>query len=276
MKKTVVTIVLPIYNGSKTVGRAIDSVISQTIFPSCELILINDCSRDDSSKIAQRYASKYKNIRFVDNKRNQGITKNQNLALSVSTGEYLARIDQDDRWIDERKLEKQVAFLSENHDHDLVGTWAKVVNEDGRDFELVPPTDDTTIRRKMLMASMFVSPSVMFRTNLMKRIGGYREDLRYGTEDYEYWLRIGTVGKFANLPEYCLEYSFHMSSYSVANKANAIKEHVGIIKKYKSDYPGYWFAWSKNAAQYMLLRIPFLKRVYIKLVPIVAKYIYHG
>ncbi len=273
--KYLVSVVIPLFNGEKTIRKAVDSVIEQTLFDKTELILIDDGSEDKSFQIAEKLAKKYpKNIFALKNPHNLGIAKTQNIGLKRATGKYVARLDQDDLWIDNEKLKKQAAALEKDPSLGLVGTWTKVANANGPDFMMIPPTEDQKIREKMLMACMFVAPSVMFRKALSEKIGFYREDLKYGTEDYEYWLRIGTVAKFKNIPEYCLEYHFHPASYSNQNKIMAIREHVSIIKNYKTAYPHFTRSYLKNSIQYNLLKIKFLRKIYNYIVPRIAGKIY--
>jgi len=270
----IVSIIIPLFNGDKTIDRAIKSIIAQTYFTKSELIIVDDGSSDKSKNIAGSFAKTNRNIKLLHNRYNLGIAKTQNVGLEKARGRYIARLDQDDEWIDNKKLEKQVTILQNNRDIGLVGTWAKVISEKGKDFNLEPAVYDQEIRSKILLANMFIAPSVMFRRELLKKIGYYREDLIHGTEDYEYWLRIGTIMKFANIPDYCLKYNFSPKSHSYTNKANATAEHLSIIKQYKKNYPHYTRALIKNSIQYNLLKIKFLQKYYHLIVPRVAGRIY--
>lgn len=275
MKNTLVSVIIPIYNGEKTLERAVSSVLNQTIFSQVEIVLIDDGSKDKSLQLAKRIQKKNpNNVTLVINEKNLGIAKTQNKGLRVAKGQFIARLDQDDLFIDKKKLEKQSKALLNDPDLGLIGTWTKVINEDGPNFELIPPTTDEKIRKKLLMASMFVAPSVMFRKSLVNKIGYYLEDLRYGTEDFEYWLRIGTHAKLANLGDFCLKYHFHPTSYSNQNKVHAMREHLQIISRYKKDYPGFTKAYFKNYVQYNLLKISFLRKFYNYIVPRIAGKIY--
>lgn len=275
MKKILVSVILPIYNGERTLERAIFSVVNQSRFKDLEIILIDDGSKDKSNEVARKFCNDYPdNIFIYFNKTNQGIAKTQNIGLKKARGKYIARIDQDDIWTDKSKIEKQLERLQNDSSIGLVGTWAMVVNENGPDFKLSPPAEDSLIRKQFLMASMFVSPSVMFRKDLTNRIGYYREDLKYGTEDYEYWLRIGAVAKLANIPYYCMEYHFHMTSYSNQKKIQALQEHSQIIKGYAKDYPNFKIAYMKNIIQSNILKLKFARVIYDYLVPRIASRIY--
>jgi len=274
MKKPIISIIIPIFNGEKTIRRAIRSVISQTYFINSELILIDDGSNDKSINVIQTFMKKYPNISLIRNKHNLGIAKTQNIGLKRARGKYVARLDQDDKWINNKKLEKQAFMLEKNPKLGLIGTWTKVINHNGPDFTLTPPTSDRQIRNKILFADMFAAPSVIFRKSLVDKIGYYREDLCFGTEDYEYWLRIGTVARFAILPEFTLEYHFDAHSFSSKNKVRAMKEHLAIIKEYKLHYPNYRRAFIKNTIQMNILKVSLLEKFYGLIAPRLAKIIY--
>lgn len=93
-----VSVIIPVYNAESTIGNAIDSVINQTMnFEDIELILVDDNSSDDSSKIIQEYADKYGNIKFIKLTENSGLpSKPRNVGIDNSTAPYLMFMDNDD------------------------------------------------------------------------------------------------------------------------------------------------------------------------------------
>ena len=273
--KPQVSVIIPLYNGEKTIGKAMQSVATQSLFKQIELVIVDDGSKDNGLAKARKIAKTLPlTVRFYKNAQNQGIAKTQNKGLKNATGKYIARLDQDDLWIDKDKIKKQVALLEKNKGVGLVGTWTKVKNHNGPDFVLTPPKNDREIRQKILFADLFAAPSVLFRRDLIKRIGRYREDLCFGTEDYEYWLRIGTVAKFAILPQFTLEYHFHAKSYSSQNKVAGMREHLKIIKQYQSHYPNYRRALIKNTIQLNILKIRWLEKFYGLIAPRLAGRVY--
>ncbi|MFA6385997.1 MAG: glycosyltransferase [Candidatus Paceibacterota bacterium] len=245
MKKTnnLVSIILPVYNGGKYIRRAIESVTAQT-FSHWELLIIDDGSNDNTEDISREYINKDNRIHFLKNEVNLGIQKTLNKGLREAKGEYIARIDDDDEWVDKDKLQKQVEFLNENPDHVLVGTGVIVIDENGLElFRYLLPENDGDIRKKILGKNCFVHSSVMFRKNLALIFGGYSEDAAVKhIEDYDLWLKMGTAGKLANLPIYAVKFTLRGGSISSVNKIEQFKKNINLAKKYKNKYPNYFGA----------------------------------
>lgn len=98
-----ITIIIPVFNTEKFLEKCIESVLGQT-YKNIEIILINDASIDKSGEICEEYAKKYNNIKYINNKKNQGVSKTRNIGIENSTGRYICFIDSDD-YISENYLE---------------------------------------------------------------------------------------------------------------------------------------------------------------------------
>jgi len=240
----VVSIILPTYNGSDRIQRAIESILAQT-YQDWELIVIDDGS-DDQTKTATAISLFLSDsrIKYLKNDHNLGIQKTLNRGLEQAKGTYIARIDDDDRWSDTTKLAQQVDFLDQRPNYVLVGTGIIMVDEN--DEELIRyllPQDDRSIRQKILGKNCFVHSSVLFKKDAVQRVGGYDEskDVLH-LEDYDLWMKLGRVGLFANLPLYAVSFTLRSEGLSSKNKIHQAKKAFNIAKKYKHDYPGYMFA----------------------------------
>lgn len=235
-----VSIILPTYNGGKYIKRAIESVMTQT-FSDWELLIIDDGSTDDTERIVKEFASKDSRIIYLKNENNLGIQKTLNRGLKESKGEYIARIDDDDEWVDKDKIKKQVEFLESKPDHVLVGTGVIVINENNNElFRYLLPESDKDIKGRILGKNCFVHSSVMFRKLTALEFGGYDESTSTRhIEDYDLWLKFGTVGKFANLPTYAIKFTQRKGSISGKNKIEQFKKNINLIKNYKNKYPNY-------------------------------------
>jgi glycosyltransferase involved in cell wall biosynthesis len=247
MSTPLVSIIIPTYNGANRIFGAIRSVVSQT-YTNWELFVIDDGSTDNTGVIVSNFIKNDIRIKYVKNDVNLGIQKTLNKGLRGATGEYIARIDDDDIWIDEKKLEKQVEFLEKNNDYVLVGTGAIVVDEQKEElFRYLVPSLDQEIRNKILLKNCFVHSSVMFRKETVVKMGGYDESSStLHVEDYDLWLRLGTVGKFENLPIYATIFSLREGSLSSVNKIDQFRKNINLIKLYKNKYPRYFLAYIFN------------------------------
>ena len=110
------------YNRASLVTRAIKSVIDQS-FNDWEFIIVDDASNDETSRILSEWQKKEKRIKIIRNEinlwRDKGLAGNLNKAIKEARGKYIARIDDDDHWINSDKLKKQVEFLEQNPDYVL-------------------------------------------------------------------------------------------------------------------------------------------------------------
>src|SRR3989338_1379355 len=156
-----ITVLITVFNGEKYLNECIDSVLNQS-FEDFEFLIIDDKSTDGSLKIIKSYADK--KIRIIENHKNFGQVKSLNIGLDSARGEYVARLDQDDVMIKDR-LAKQLDFLRKNPDVSAVGTWARVIDEQGSVFKRsCPPA-----RNEQMLANVFfvcyylIHPSVTFR-----------------------------------------------------------------------------------------------------------------
>jgi teichuronic acid biosynthesis glycosyltransferase TuaG len=111
--KPVVSIITPAFNSSKLIGQAIRSVQLQT-FKNWEMIIVDDCSTDDTPAVVTRYAAEDSRIRLICRSENGGPARARNAALKSAKGRYIAFLDSDDLWLS-KKLELQLAFMAEQN-----------------------------------------------------------------------------------------------------------------------------------------------------------------
>lgn len=124
-----VSVLLPSYNHEKYVGRTIESVLNQT-FGDLELIIVDDCSRDNSAEIIKGYMAKDSRIKAKFHSKNMGISRTMNDALSMATGEYVAFFSSDDEWF-KHKLERQLEVLREEPEA-VVWSDGLLIDESGK------------------------------------------------------------------------------------------------------------------------------------------------
>ena len=118
--KYLISVITPIYNVEEYIEDAIKSIISQSIgFDNIELILINDGSPANEKRICEKYANKYKNIRYIEQK-NQGVSVARNNGINIAKGKYLNFLDSDDKF-EKNALEIGYNMLENNPNINLVG-----------------------------------------------------------------------------------------------------------------------------------------------------------
>ncbi len=235
-----VSILLPTYNGAKWIRSSIESVQAQS-YSDWELLVIDDGSVDNTKEIVGNLAIQDSRIRYIKNEKNMGIQKTLNRGLKEAKGEYIARIDDDDKWIDKEKIQKQLAFLEENSNYVLVGTGTIVVDEEGHElFRYLGPETDKEIRNRILSKNCFTHSSVMFKKTPAIQCGGYSEsqDVIH-LEDYDLWLKLGLVGKFYNIQDFCVEFLLNQNGMSIKNKKAQFSKNIKLVKSFKKKYSNY-------------------------------------
>lgn len=238
MKEPKVSVLLPTYNGARFITKSIESVLLQS-FEDFELIIINDGSTDYTPDIAKEFTRKNNRVVFISNKENLGIQKTLNKGLEIAKGEYIARIDDDDEWVDREKLSAQVKFLDEHPDHVLVGTGIIIVDEKRNElFRFLQPQGDKSIRQRMLFKCCFMHTEVLFRKNAVVEVGGYSEEEEHKhVEDYHLWLTLGKLGKLANLPTYSIKFMKREGTITSEHKPEQFRKIIKLVKSFRSDYP---------------------------------------
>ena len=129
-----VSVILTSYNHSKYIGKAIASVLAQD-FTDFELLIIDDCSTDNSREIISEFNDK--RIRAIPNERNLGMVRSVNKGIELAQGEYIAHFNSDDLFYDKSKLTKQVKFLDNNSQHGAVFTRAQLIDDNDQKFKNV-------------------------------------------------------------------------------------------------------------------------------------------
>ncbi len=108
-----VSIIMPLYNCEKYIAETINSVLLQT-YTNWELLIVDDCSTDNSVEIVKEFAQKDARIKLYEFEQNVGVATARNKAIELSKGRYIAFLDSDDIWLPE-KLVKQIAFMEETN-----------------------------------------------------------------------------------------------------------------------------------------------------------------
>jgi glycosyltransferase involved in cell wall biosynthesis len=194
-----VSVIIPVYNVEKYVKEAIQSIQNQT-YINLEIIVIDDSSSDDTYKIVEELARNNERIKLYKNEKNLKIVKTLNRALSLSNGEYIARMDGDDISALDR-IEKKVKFLEDNKEFDLVGCSMKAIDTNGNIIGETIHYSNQNLLRESLKYVTPVSHIWVAKKSLYDKLGGYREIS--GVEDYDFLLRMDSMGfKYTNLEDY--------------------------------------------------------------------------
>ena len=201
MAAPLVTVVIPAFNASKTIERAVDSVLAQS-FGDHEIVVIDDKSTDDTAEIVQRrYGDRVRLLRLP---KNVGESGAMNAGIAVAEGELIAFQDADDEWLPE-KLERQVAVLKRNPRASLVACGCRFVDPTGKTlrdagiFSLTVPLGE--IWRVLLARTLLAKPCVVARADALRGVGPFDTGLAVGA-DQDMWIRLALEGEIELVPAY--------------------------------------------------------------------------
>ena len=207
-----VSIIMPAYNAGATIGESIQSVLAQT-YTQWELVVIDDCSTDNTAQIVSDYSKRYPNIRLLQQPHNAGVSAARNRGIDNSVGEYLAFLDSDDLWHPD-KLAKQLATPA-----DLSYTATAYLRQDGLHSPYVLPAKTTT-RRDLLRQNAMSCSSVMVKRTLL---GEHRftQTAKPLHEDYVLWLTLLNQCNAHGINEPLLIYRLSATSKSAGRITSA-------------------------------------------------------
>ncbi len=183
MKKNEVMLSVAIlsYNQEKYISEAIESVLNQKTDYKYEILLADDCSKDNTLKIMKEYEKKYpKIIKVLDRKKNLGANQNLLDAGKQSNGKYFALLEGDDYWIDENKIQTQIDFLENNTDYIGISHLQQGVNIEGKKLGVYPKwiKKSKEITMKNFMKGQNYSATACVYKNYFKD-DKYQEELKY-------------------------------------------------------------------------------------------------
>lgn len=206
-----VTVLMPVYNGERYLGAAIESILEQT-FRDFELLVFDDCSTDASVHIVQGYGDP--RIRLVANQVNLGVAATLNRGIRLAHGRYIARMDCDDISLPDR-LRKQFDFMEENPAIGVCGSRVRRIGAKRGLWKV--QKGDAAIKSRLLFENAMAHPSVMLRTSVLADHNlGYDPTFRCA-QDYAFWAELSRHSRLANLDEVLLLYRVHSSQISEAH-----------------------------------------------------------
>jgi glycosyltransferase involved in cell wall biosynthesis len=208
-----VSVVMPTYNGSKCMKRAIESILAQT-YTNFEFIIVDDGSTDDTAKIIHSYNDK--RIKYIYQE-NKGPVFAYNNGFKEAKGDYIFIQDHDDFSFPDR-IEEQLIYTV-TYSLDICGTFFQIFNVDKEFFENMKlPTEDKNIKKEVLYRPRAIfNPTLAIKRTVFIRNGYFDETLKHGY-DYKYWLRVSELEKCGNIPRILYQWTLKEKSYSWRNK----------------------------------------------------------
>lgn len=215
-KKPLVSIVVPVYNAERFLKDTINCVLNQT-YENWELLLVNDCSKDNSKKVAKPFLSD--KIKWIDMNKNGGAALARNKGIEESNGKYICFLDADDLW-EKEKLQKQVRFMKEK-DCAFSFTGYEFADANGK-----PNGKKVFIPKKInykqaLKNTIIWTTTVMFDMSKFKKEDIYMPNVK--SEDTACWWKILKKIDYAYGLNEILSYYRRTEGTLSSNKFEAIK-----------------------------------------------------
>lgn len=245
-----VSVIIPMYNSSKTIKDTIYSAIKQT-YSNIEIIVINDGSTDNGKEIVEKIIIENPsfNLKLI-NQSNKGVSSARNLGLKNARGRYIAFLDADDKWCED-KLFKQVEYMDNNPDVALTGTL--ITN--GKTFKKKKKVQNVSFQ-KLLFKNYFMTPSVLVRKKIVDEIGYFNQDKKY-SEDYDFWLKIAIKYPTVLLLDQLVTLSEDRNGLS----SNLLSMQLGELKNYKDLLKGNYINFFNFITITIFSLLKFFKRV---------------
>lgn len=218
MIEGLVSIIMPSYNASRFIAESINSVLLQT-YSDWELLIVDDCSRDNSVEIARKFADIDERVKIFSLEQNVGAAAARNVAIEQAKGQYIAFLDSDDVWND-NKLKKQLAFMKQNS-YAFTFSDYYVMEEDGRRTGNIVRVPVSLTYHQYLRNTIIGCLTVIIDR---KRTGDFRMPLIKSSHDMALWLLIMKRGfKAYGMKEVLAGYRL-VSTSNTAKKWKAAKD----------------------------------------------------
>lgn len=234
-----ISIIIPVYNGSKTIEKTLRTALNQD-YDNYEVIVVNDCSIDNTLEILQSINDP--KLKIISFDKNQGRSHARNYGIEAATSDYIAMLDADDL-IFPQKLRLQMDYILKN-DLDISGTWAYGVDGKGVRYPYCHPVSDKQIKNTIIKSNAFVQSTIMGKRTVFLEFGGYDASLA-GPEDYDLYLKIAKKYKVGNCPEFLAEYLLPSGvKYLFKEQLNTAKVRLNAIFNYGYSKTNFLFVFS--------------------------------
>lgn len=251
MNECLISVIMPVYNTNVNyLNEAVKSILEQT-HENLELIIVDDCSKNN---LFESGLFNDKRVKIIRNKVNIGPSASRNIALNNSSGKYIAIMDSDDISARDR-LQKQCSYLETHSDCIVCGSWYKTFGTSEREVKI--DISDFEYYKCCLFFQnkpTILHSSVMFRAETLRnnRIY-YNEELIYG-EDYTMWIRLSTLGTFHIINDFLIFYRTHDKQLSFSSTNLDIKRNCRIKIK---DWTVQFLSWNYYLNQQDILNISY-------------------
>lgn len=264
--KPQISVIIPCYNQANFLPETLDSVLAQS-YQNWECIIVNDGSSDNTEQIAQQYCKKDNRFKYIL-KANGGLSSARNVGVRSSQGVYILPLDSDDK-IASWYIEKCIYILESNQNVKVCYSKQKLFGKKQAVMDFPPYTLD------LLLCRNFIFCSGVYRRVDYDKTEGYRENMKFGFEDWDFWLQLlGQGGEVHKIDD--IGFFYRIRSVSMATKLNSSEKgslmRHQIWENHKDLYATH-FVDPKECYEYKQIESSAEYRIGIKLLKIIRKII---
>ena len=250
-----VSVLMLTYNRPQFIGAAIESVLAQRM-EDWELLVVHDGPNREIQAIMADWEKRDPRIRYFHRPVAGNIGQASNFGITQARGEYIAILDDDDRWASPLKLTRQIDFLDHNPEYVGCGSGVIVVDTAEREqMRYLKPEQDEDIKRRALIANPIAHSSAIYRRAAALEAGGYDEKLA-GFQDWDLWLKLGARGRLYNHPDYFACYRIWPGSGSFQVMKNNTRSALSITRRHRHAYPGFPAAYTLTLLYHAYAYLP--------------------
>ena len=225
MKDKLVSVIMPTYNCANFIGETIESVLNQT-YKNWELIIVDDCSKDNTEEVVNNYIIKDNKIKYHRFKENQGAAMARTKAMELAQGNYMAFLDSDDLWV-KNKLEKQLKYMEDNN-YNFTCTAYEQIDEQGNLLNKIIKTKKKVNYNRLLLDCPVGNSTVMYNVD---NLGKFKVPNIRKRNDDALWLQILKKEKYIfGMNDVLMKYRIRNNSIS-SNKWSLIKYHWQLYRE---------------------------------------------
>lgn len=224
MADKLVSVIMPVYNAEKYLDAAISSVLNQT-YQHFELIVIDDCSKDNSLEKARSYEQRDARVRVIAGEENQGVARVRNRGIQQAKGDYIALLDSDDVWRED-KLERQMALI-ESQGAQIAYCSYDFIDESGNKIMRPFIVPDQTNYKKMLISNVISCSTALIDAKLLKD-HPFKPECYH--EDYALWMELMKIPAKAVGDKEILMHYRQVNGSRSHDKWNAAKKRWRIYR----------------------------------------------
>ena len=194
-------------------------------YKNIELIIVNDCSTDNTKNIVEEYLKSDQRVKLINNDKNLKLPRTLNNGFQNAKGDFLTWTS-DDNIYKENAIEEMLDFLNSNQKYDFVYTDYEIIDEKGEVLRKVKVENIENIYIKDVVGACF-----LYKRKIFDDLGGFDPNW-FLVEDYEYWLRCASKYNMQNLHKNLYSYREHKNSLSATKYNKIIENHEKLVLQY--------------------------------------------